>query len=78
MAIKQSCKVLIILAKSLESNVNAITEAKNLKALTMDDLIRNLKTYELKKQQDKTRGKQKKEKNLVLKSTKEESSADDE
>lgn len=44
----------------------------------MDDLIRNLKTYELKKQQDKTRGKQKKEKNLVLKSTKEESSADDE
>lgn len=42
----------------------------------MDKLIGNHKTYELKKQQDKVRGK--KEKNLVLYSTKEDSSGDKE
>lgn len=45
--------------------------------MNMDELIGNIKTYELKKQYKKAKGKQKKEKNLVLKSAKEDSSADD-
>lgn len=40
----------------------------------MDELIWNLKTYKLKKQQDKARSEQKKEKNLVLKYAKVDSS----
>ncbi|XP_070009507.1 uncharacterized protein [Nicotiana sylvestris] len=52
---------------SWESKVNAITEAKDLQTLTMDDLIGNLKTYEMKRKKDSERREPKKEKNLVLK-----------
>ncbi|XP_069148101.1 uncharacterized protein [Solanum lycopersicum] len=44
---KQVRKVLRILPKSWESKVDAITEAKDLKVLTMDALIGNLKTHEM-------------------------------
>ena len=44
---KQFRKVLQILPKSWESKVDAITEAKDLKVLTVDELIRNLKTHEM-------------------------------
>ena len=44
---KQVRKVLRIHTKSWESKVDAITEAKDLKVLTMDALIGNLKTYEI-------------------------------
>lgn len=37
--------------KSWEIKVDTITEARNLKTLTMDELNGNLKTHELKKQQ---------------------------
>ncbi|XP_075095154.1 uncharacterized protein LOC142173459 [Nicotiana tabacum] len=42
-------KVLSFLPSSWESKVNAITEAKDLQTLTMDELVGNLKTYEMKK-----------------------------
>ncbi|PHT38315.1 Myosin-11 [Capsicum baccatum] len=64
---KQVRKVLSILSKSWESKVNAIAEARDLKSFTMDELIGNLKTYEMKKQQDQAKRKPKKEKSLVLK-----------
>ena len=44
---KQVRKVLRILPKSWEIKVDAITEAKDLKVLTMDVLIGNLKTHEM-------------------------------
>jgi len=47
---KQVRKVLRVLPKSWESKVNAITEARDLKVLTIDDLIGNLQTYELSRQ----------------------------
>lgn len=75
---KQVYKNSQLLAKAWESKVNAITEAWDLKRLTMDELIGNLKTYELKKKQDKARSKLKKEKNLVLKSVNGKSSEEDE
>lgn len=71
-------KVLNILSKSWESKVNAINEDKDFNKMTMDELIGNIKTHELKKQQDKARGQQKKKINLVLKSTKQDSSTNDE
>lgn len=70
-------KVLSILPKAWESEVNAIIEAKDLKTMNIDELIGNLKTYELKKKQDKARGEHKKERNLVLKSTKQDASVAD-
>ena len=45
---KQVWKILKILPKTWESKVDAITEAKDLMTLPMDELIVNLKTYELK------------------------------
>ncbi|XP_070012287.1 intracellular protein transport protein USO1-like [Nicotiana sylvestris] len=42
-------KILSVLPGSWESKVNVITEAKDLQTLTMDELIGNLKTYEMKK-----------------------------
>lgn len=45
--------------------------------MTIDELIRNLKTYEIMKQHDKARSEPNKENNLVLKYTKEESGAKD-
>lgn len=44
----------------------------------MDELIGNLKTYEIMKMQDKSKGEYKMEKNLVPKATKETTSAEDE
>ncbi|XP_075074895.1 uncharacterized protein LOC142162439 [Nicotiana tabacum] len=40
-------KILSVLPGSWESKVNAITEAKDLQTLTMDELIGNLKIYEM-------------------------------
>ncbi|XP_070025809.1 uncharacterized protein [Nicotiana sylvestris] len=42
-------KILSVLPGSWESKVNVITEAKDLQTLTIDELIGNLKTYEMKK-----------------------------
>ncbi|XP_070002702.1 uncharacterized protein [Nicotiana sylvestris] len=60
-------KILSVLPGSWESKVNAITEAKDLQTLTMDELIGNLKTYEMKRKKHSERREPKKEKNLVLK-----------
>lgn len=46
-----------------------ISKARDLDNLTMDDLIGNLKTYELKKSQDGEMTNSRKEKNLALKAT---------
>lgn len=48
---KQVWKVLIILPKSWKNKVDVVTEARDLKTLIMEELIANLKTHELKKQQ---------------------------
>ncbi|XP_070040733.1 uncharacterized protein [Nicotiana tomentosiformis] len=53
-----------------ESKVNAITEANDLQKLTIDELIGNMKTYEMKKKKDNERREPKREKNLVLKTDK--------
>nr|XP_016498126.1 PREDICTED: uncharacterized protein LOC107816892 [Nicotiana tabacum] len=45
-------KVLSVLPSSWESKVNAITKAKDLQTLTMDELVGNLKTYEMKRKKD--------------------------
>ncbi|XP_070009892.1 uncharacterized protein [Nicotiana sylvestris] len=45
-------KILSVLPGSWEIKVNAITEAKDLQILTMDELIGNLKTYEMKRKKD--------------------------
>ncbi|XP_070050855.1 uncharacterized protein [Nicotiana tomentosiformis] len=55
------------LSATSESKVNAITEAKGLHTLTIDELVGNLKTYEIKKKKDNERREPKREKNLVLK-----------
>ncbi|XP_070006052.1 uncharacterized protein [Nicotiana sylvestris] len=62
---------------SRESKVNAITKAKDLKKVTIDELIGNLKTYEMKRKKDLERRKPKKEKNLVLKAANRDSSSDE-
>ncbi|XP_070028795.1 uncharacterized protein [Nicotiana sylvestris] len=59
-------KILNVLPRSWESKVNAITEAKDLQTLTMDELIGNLKTYEMKRKKDNERREPKKERNLAL------------
>ncbi|XP_016542338.1 uncharacterized protein LOC107842825 [Capsicum annuum] len=74
---KQVRKILGVLPKSYESKVDSITEARNLKALTMDKLIGNLNTYELKKQQELEKKEVKREKCLGLKASKYDSSEDD-
>ncbi|XP_070002227.1 structural maintenance of chromosomes protein 3-like [Nicotiana sylvestris] len=61
----------------LGGKVNAITEAKDLQTLTMDELIGNLKTYEMKIKKDGERREPKKEKNLVLKAENNDSSEED-
>ena len=57
--------------------MNVITEAKVLQALTIDELVGNLKTYEMKKKKDSERREPKKEKNLVLKAESNDSSSED-
>ncbi|XP_070047503.1 uncharacterized protein [Nicotiana tomentosiformis] len=46
-------KILSVLPSSLESKVYVITEAKDLQELTIDELVDNLKTYEMKKKKKK-------------------------
>ncbi|XP_070010888.1 uncharacterized protein [Nicotiana sylvestris] len=70
-------KILNVLPGSWESKVNAITEAKDLRTLTMDEMIGNLKTYEMKRKKDNERREPKKEKNLVLKAKNSDSSEED-
>ncbi|XP_070003976.1 uncharacterized protein [Nicotiana sylvestris] len=64
---KLVCKILSVLPVSWESRVNSITKAKDLQKLTIDELIGNLKTYEMKKKKDLERRELKNEKNLVRK-----------
>ncbi|XP_070055259.1 uncharacterized protein [Nicotiana tomentosiformis] len=70
-------KILSVLPGSWESKVNAITKAKDLQTLTIDELIGNLKTYKIKKKKDHERREPKKEKNLVLKADNNDSSSED-
>nr|XP_019068931.1 uncharacterized protein LOC109120021 [Solanum lycopersicum] len=74
---KQVRKVLRILPKSLESKVDAIIEAKDLKLLNMDALIGNLKTHEMNRNYDLSKNEAKKEKSLMLKYKSDEDSSDD-
>ncbi|XP_049372830.1 uncharacterized protein LOC125837800 [Solanum verrucosum] len=62
-------KLLSVLPESWESKVEAITEARDLDKLAIDELIGNLITYELKKSQEREICSKRKEKNLVLKAT---------
>ena len=62
-------KLLSVLPESWESKVEAITEARDLDKLAMDELIGNLMTYELKKKQEKDIEGKRKEKNMVLTGT---------
>ncbi|XP_070022578.1 uncharacterized protein [Nicotiana sylvestris] len=70
-------KILNVLPGSWESKVNAIIEAKDLQTLTMDELISNLKTYEMKRKKDSERREPKKETNLVFKAKSSVSSDED-
>ncbi|XP_047270424.1 uncharacterized protein LOC124899562 [Capsicum annuum] len=56
--------------ESWECKCEAISEAHNMDTLTMDDLIENLKMYELKKNQEREIIRVTKKNNLVLKATK--------
>ncbi|XP_015080393.1 uncharacterized protein LOC107024028 [Solanum pennellii] len=62
-------KLLSVLPETWESKVEAITEARDLDTLAMNELIGNLITYELKKNQETEIGGKRKERNLVLKAT---------
>ncbi|XP_070034431.1 uncharacterized protein [Nicotiana tomentosiformis] len=57
--------------------MNDITEAKDLQKLTTDELIGNLKTYEIKRKKDLEKKEPKKEKNLVLKAAHIDSNSDE-
>ncbi|XP_070030726.1 uncharacterized protein [Nicotiana sylvestris] len=70
-------KILSVLPDSWKSKVNAITEAKHLQKLTIDELIGNLKTYEMKKKKELEKIEPKKEKNMVLKADNNDSSGED-
>jgi len=48
-------KILRFLPRSWEAKVTAIQEAKDLKTLSLDELIGNLQTYELRRQQEETK-----------------------
>ncbi|XP_070045152.1 uncharacterized protein [Nicotiana tomentosiformis] len=74
---KLSRKILSVLPSSWESKVNAITEAKDLQTLTIDELVGNLKTYEMKKKKDNERREPNRENNLVLKTDNNDSSGED-
>lgn len=62
-------KLLSVLPELWESKVEAITEARDLDKLAMDELIGNLITYKLKKNQEREIGNKRKEKSLVLNAT---------
>ena len=70
-------KILRFLPRSWKAKVTAIQEAKDLKILSLDELIGNLQTYELRRnsqQQEET----KKDRGLALKIMEEDSSDSDE
>nr|XP_009802548.1 PREDICTED: uncharacterized protein LOC104248056 [Nicotiana sylvestris] len=71
-------KILNILPSSWESKFSAITKAKDLQTLATDELVGNLKTYEMKKKKDNERRETNREKNLVLKTNSNDSSGEDE
>ncbi|MCD9560247.1 hypothetical protein HAX54_018768 [Datura stramonium] len=62
-------KLLDILPDSWVSKVNVIMEAKDPETLTMDKIMGNLKTYEMRKLQNQTNAPPRREVNLVLKAT---------
>ncbi|XP_019231865.1 PREDICTED: uncharacterized protein LOC109212653 [Nicotiana attenuata] len=70
-------KILSILPSPWESKVNTITESKDLQELTIEELVGNLKTYEMKRKIDSGRREPEKEKNLVLKADSNDSSEED-
>ncbi|XP_070037114.1 uncharacterized protein [Nicotiana tomentosiformis] len=70
-------KILSVLPGSWKITVNVIIEAKDLQKLTIDELIGNLKTCEMKKKKDHKRKENKKDKNLVLKVDNNDSSGED-
>ena len=61
--------LLSVLPESWESKVEAITEARDLDKLAIDELIRNPMTYELNKIQEKEIGGKRKDKKLNLTGT---------
>ncbi|XP_047268124.1 uncharacterized protein LOC107871863 [Capsicum annuum] len=67
---KKVRKILGGFPKSWESKLDVITEARNPKTLTMDELIGNLNTHELKKQPGHEMMEVKREKSLALKVSK--------
>ncbi|XP_070046941.1 uncharacterized protein [Nicotiana tomentosiformis] len=69
-------KIFSVLPSSSESKVNVITEAKDLQKLTIDELVGNLKTYEMKKKDNEIR-ETKRQKNLVLKTDNNDSGGED-
>ncbi|XP_069144523.1 spindle pole body component 110-like [Solanum lycopersicum] len=74
---KQVRKLLRILPKSWESKVDAITEAKDLKVLTMDALIGNLKTHKMNRNYDLSKKEAKNDNSLMMKYKSYEDSSDD-
>ena len=66
-------KILRFLPRSWEAKVTAIQEAKDLKTLSLDELIGNLQTYELRRNSQKQE-ETKKENGISLKVMKEDSS----
>ncbi|XP_015087062.1 uncharacterized protein LOC107030207 [Solanum pennellii] len=74
---KRVRKVLRILPKSWESKVDAITEDKDLKVLTINALIGNLKTHEMNRSQDLSKKEAKKDKSSVVKFTPREASSEE-
>ncbi|XP_075077269.1 uncharacterized protein LOC142164005 [Nicotiana tabacum] len=69
--------ILSVLPGSWESKVNTIIEAKDLQKLTIDKLIGNMKTYEMKKKKGREIREPKRENNLVLKTDNNDSSGED-
>lgn len=64
--------------KSWDNKVDSVTETRDMETMTMDELNGNLKTCEIKNQQEKSKYEHKKEKNLVLKDTQEDTIVEDE
>ncbi|XP_070035441.1 uncharacterized protein [Nicotiana tomentosiformis] len=69
-------KTLSVLPGSWGRKVNVITKAKDLQKLTIDELIGNLKTYEMKRKKVIERREPNKEKKLVLQASNNDSSSD--
>ncbi|PHT53974.1 hypothetical protein CQW23_08436 [Capsicum baccatum] len=64
--------------QALDLLVNAITEARNLNTITMNELIVNLKAYKMLKELGKSKKEPMVEKNLVLKATEKTNGVEDE